>query len=303
MTDAALSPNQRAWRRMRRNRPAVVSAVFLALVVLAAIAGPWVLPFDPSANGELQFAPPGATHWCGTDIHGRDLLARLLAGTRISLLVGTVGAGVSLVIGVCWGMVAAYVGGRVDGVLMRIVDILYSLPNIVFVMLMLTLAEDPLTRWLDRVAPALLPAGRLLLLFVSIGAVAWLNMARIVRGQVLTLRHRPFVLASQSLGAGHVRILLRHILPNIAGVVIVYLTLTVPAVILYESFLSFLGLGIRPPQASLGTLIADGAQQLNPLRIRWWLLVFPAGLLAGTLMALNYLGDGLRDALDPKAGD
>lgn len=295
------SPNQRAWRRLRRHRPAMVSAVFLVVVVVSAVMGPWLSPYDASANGEMQFAHPCAAHWLGTDVHGRDLLTRLLVGTRISLLVGAVGAGVSLVIGVFWGMVAAYVGGRTDNLMMRAVDILYSLPSIIFVMLMITLVEGRLLRWLQGWETDVTAFLRLGLLCASIGAVAWLNMARIVRGQVLSLKNRQFVLASLALGSGHRRILWHHILPNILGVVIVYVTLTVPAVILYESFLSFLGLGIRPPQASLGTLIADGAAQLNPIRIRWWLLVFPGTLLALLLLGLNFLGDGLRDALDPKA--
>lgn len=277
------------------------ATVFLGLVVLGSLLGPSLTGFDPNAGGELQYAAPTAAHWCGTDVHGRDLLTRLLVGTRISLLVGAVGAAVALVIGVIWGMTAAYVGGRVDNLMMRFVDVLYSLPNILFVMLGLITLEAFSTRYLNAHAPELVATLHLTALFVLIGAVSWLNMARIVRGQVLSLRTRPFVLASQALGAGHIRVLARQILPNILGVVIVYLSLTIPAVILYESFLSFLGRGIRPPQASLGTLIADGAAQLNPLRIRWWLVGFPAGLLASLLLALTFIGDGLRVALDPKA--
>jgi len=222
-------------------------------------------------------------------------------GTRLSLVVGLVGATVALVIGVAWGMTAAYLGGRIDNWMMRIVDVLYSLPNILFVMLGLMALEAFSSKYLNRRAPSLVAGLHLTALFVLIGAVSWLNMARLVRGQVLSLRTRPFVLASQALGAGHVRILTRQILPNILGVVIVYLSLTVPAVILYESFLSFLGRGIRPPEASLGTLIADGAAQLNPLRVRWWLVGFPAGLLAALLLALTLVGDGLRAVFDPKA--
>jgi len=279
----------------------VWATVFLGLVVLGALLGPSLTGYAPNAGGELQYAAPTAAHWCGTDVHGRDLLTRLLVGTRISLLVGAVGAAVALVIGVIWGMTAAYVGGRVDNLMMRFVDVLYSLPNILFVMLGLITLEAFSTRYLNARAPELVATLHLTALFVLIGAVSWLNMARIVRGQVLSLRTRPFVLASQALGAGHIRVLARQILPNILGVVIVYLSLTIPAVILYESFLSFLGRGIRPPQASLGTLIADGAAQLNPLRIRWWLVGFPAGLLASLLLALTFIGDGLRVALDPKA--
>lgn len=296
-----VSPGRRAWRRLLANRGAVVAGGFLLVVLGLAIAGPWWWRIEGNAGSDLQFAAPGPGHWFGTDIHGRDVLARVIAGTRLSLLVGLVGAGVSLVIGVAWGMVAAYAGGRVDALMMRAVDVLYALPNIVFVMLVVTMTEQHLTRWLAGWAPGWVPAGRLLLLFGCLGAVSWLNMARIVRGQVLVLRQLAYVQASRALGAGPAWVLRRHLLPNVAGVVLAYLTLTVPSVMLYESFLSFLGLGIRPPDASLGVLIADGAQQLNPLRVRWWLLVFPAGTLASILLALSVLGDGLREAWEPRS--
>ena len=198
-------------------------------------------------------------------------------------------------------MVAGYVGGRTDSILMRVVDVLYALPSIVFVIVLITTLEGFVKQWVTALSPALAPAARMMFLFVGLGAVSWLTMARIVRGQVLSLRSRPFVLASQSLGASHRRILFRHILPNVIGIVIVYLTLTVPAIILYESFLSYLGLGIQPPAASLGTLIAEGASQINPLRVFWWLIIGPGGVLALTLLALNFLGDGLRDAFDPRS--
>jgi peptide/nickel transport system permease protein/oligopeptide transport system permease protein len=222
-----------------------------------------------------------------------------MAGARVSLLVGIVGAGVSLVIGVLWGAIAGYAGGRVDSVMMRVVDVMYSLPSIIFVIVLITTLESLLKRWLGRHGmPWMEQSSRMLFLFVGLGAVSWLNMARIVRGQVLSLRHRAFVEASRALGAGPAHILWRHIIPNTLGVVIVYLTLTVPAVILYESFLSYLGLGIQPPMASWGSLIAEGAEQMNPIRIYWWLIVFPGGLLVIALLALNFLGDGLRDAWD-----
>lgn len=295
-------PGRQAWQRLAAHRGARVAGAFLLAILLLALAGPWAWPVDGNAGSDLPFAPPGPGHWFGTDIHGRDVLARVIAGTRLSLLVGLVGAGVSLGIGVAWGLVAAYAGGRVDGLMMRAVDVLYALPNIVFVMLAMTLVEPPLTRWLAGWAPGAVPVGRLLLLFACLGAVSWLNMARLVRGQVLVLRQSAYVQASRVLGAGPAWILRRHLLPNVAGVILAYLALSVPAVILYESFLSFLGLGIRPPDASLGVLIADGAQQLNPLRVRWWLLVFPAGTLASILLALGVFGDGLRDAWDPRSG-
>lgn len=301
LAPSSASPRQRAWRRLATNRPAVVSAVFLGLVLALALAVPFFSDGTRGHATESPFAEPSWAHWFGTDIHGRDVFARTFAGTRISLLVGAVGTAVSLVIGVTWGLVAGYVGGRTDGVMMRFVDVLYSLPSVVFVIVLITTLEGYVKGWLGSLAPTLEPAARLTFLFVGLGAVSWLTMARIVRGQVLSLRTRPFVLASQALGAGPVRILFRHILPNVTGLVIVYLTLTIPAVVLYESFLSFLGLGIQPPQASLGTLLAEGAAQINPLRVRWWLIAGPGGVLAITLLALNFLGDGLRDAFDPKA--
>jgi peptide/nickel transport system permease protein/oligopeptide transport system permease protein len=280
----------------------MVSLAFLVTALGLILLAPTFSPHDPDALSEAQFQPPSARHWCGTDIHGRDLLTRLGIGARISLLVGVVGAGVSLVIGVSWGAVAGYAGGRMDSAMMRFVDILYSLPSIVFVMVLITTLEGLLQAGLRNVFGSDLGASaRLLFLFVGLGSVSWLTMARIVRGQVLSLKQRPFVEASRALGASHVRILWDHILPNALGVIIVYLSLTVPAVVLYESFLSYLGLGVQPPMASWGSLIAEGAHQLNPIRIYWWLLVFPAGTLVTTLLALNFLGDGLRDALDPRA--
>lgn len=296
-----LSPNQKAWRRLWRHRPALVSALFLGLILILALTVPWLSPHGTVHGTDAQFAPPSFQHWFGTDVHGRDVFTRVFAGARISLLVGAVGAGVSLVIGVCWGMVAGYVGGRLDSAMMRTVDILYSLPSIVFVIVLITTLDSHVKGAIAGLSADLAPVARLLFLFVGLGAVSWLTMARIVRGQVLSLRSRPFVLASQSLGASHARILFRHILPNVLGVVIVYLTLTVPAIVLYESFLSYLGLGIQPPQASLGTLIAEGSAQINPVRVFWWLIVGPGGILALTLLALNFLGDGLRDAFDPRA--
>jgi peptide/nickel transport system permease protein/oligopeptide transport system permease protein len=297
------SASQTAWRRFAQNKPALLGAGWLLVLGLAVLAGPLFLAHAPETLSDAQFAPPGARHWLGTDVHGRDLLARVIHGARISLLVGCVGAGVSLVIGVLWGAIAGYVGGRWDALMMRIVDILYSLPSIVFVIVLITTLEQFFKGWLSRAAsPELAGSARLLFLFAGLGAVSWLTMARIVRGQVLSLRHRAFVEASRALGASHTRIILRHILPNTYGVIIVYLALTVPSVILYESFLSYLGLGIQPPQASLGSLIAEGASQINPIRIYWWMIVFPGGLLAVTLLALNFFADGLRDALDPRTG-
>jgi peptide/nickel transport system permease protein/oligopeptide transport system permease protein len=293
------SPNERAWRRFRRNRPARISAWFLAAIILLVLLWPLVSPHNPDALSENQFQPPSLKHWFGTDVHGRDVFTRVLFGAQISLLVGIVGAGVSLVIGVTWGATAGYIGGKTDSAMMRFVDILYSLPSIIFVIVLITTLEGLLKNWLAAMgSPALAKSARLIFLFVGLGAVSWLTMARIVRGQVLSLRSRQFVDASRVLGAGPVWILRHHIIPNVLGVVIVYLTLTVPAIILYESFLSYLGLGIQLPMASWGSLIAEGAEQINPVRIYWWLIVFPGGVLVSTLLALNFLGDGLRDAWD-----
>lgn len=292
-----------ALGRFFRQHMAVASACYLVIVILWVLAGPFWNTYGPDQLSDAQFQPPSAQHWFGTDVHGRDLLARVIHGARISLLVGIVGAGVSLVIGVSWGATAGYVGGRWDGAMMRFVDILYSMPSIIFVIVLVTALEQLVRHGLAW----MIPSGggglaRLLLLFAGLGAVSWLTMARIVRGQVLSLRSRGFVEASRAMGAGHAHIIWRHILPQISGIVIVYLTLTVPSVILSESFLSYLGLGIQPPQASLGSLIADGAGQINPIRIYWWLLVFPGGFLVSTLLALNFFGDSLRDALDPRSG-
>lgn len=297
------SPAARAWRRFRRHRAAVWAAWGLGAMILAALLGPWLCPYAPDAFVGGQFEPPSGQHWLGTDVHGRDLLARVLVGARLSLGVGLVGAVLSLVIGVLWGAVAGYAGGRLDGLMMRTVDVLYAMPTLVFVIVIVTGLNGLLAKWEAAGVPVDPGRARLAGLLLGIGSVSWLTMARIVRGEVLSLRTRPFVEAARVLGAGPGRILRQHLLPNLAGVVIVYLALTVPAVVLYESFLSFLGLGIQPPAASLGTLIAEGAAQINPLRIYWWLVVFPAGALAAALLALNLVGDGLRDALDPRLAD
>jgi oligopeptide transport system permease protein len=301
-----LSPNQRAWRRFLKNRPAIVSlVVFVALVVLVLI-WPWIAPYSWNTTSEAQFAPPSSAHWFGTDVHGRDVFTRVFYGARISLMVGMVGAGVALVIGVLWGAIAGYVGGRWDNLMMRFVDVLYSLPSIIFVIVLITTLSELTKQWFatrfGELGPRLAASTPIIFLFAGLGAVSWLTMARIVRGQVLSLRERSFVAASRALGASHFRLLRRHILPNVYGIIIVYLTLTVPSIILYESFLSYLGLGVQPPMASWGTLIAEGAAQLNPIRIYWWLIVFPASMLVITLLSLNFLGDGLRDAFEPRQG-
>ena len=311
-TQQHISPGQHAWRRFKKNRAAVLSAWYLAILLIVIFAWPLVLKISGAGFAELhgpnrlsdaQFSPPNAQHWFGTDVHGRDLFSRVFFGAQISLLVGVVGTLVSLLIGVLWGAIAGYAGGRTDAALMRIVDVLYSLPTIIFVIVLLTTLGEVIKQSpVVKNSPALESGLRLILLFVGLGAVSWLTMARIVRGQVLSLRTRAFVEASRALGAKPSRILARHIIPNIFGIVITYLALTMPAIILFESFLSYLGLGIQAPMASWGTLIADGVSQINPIRIYWWLIIFPGGVLVSTLLALNFLGDGLRDAWDVKRG-
>ncbi len=271
-----------AWRRLNRNRLAVLSGVFLILISLFALTAPW-LPFlqDPTLQDLARGATsPSWAHWFGTDELGRDTFARVAHGGRISMLVGVVGTFVSLVIGVTWGATAGYVGGKVDEAMMRVVDVLYSLPYIFLVILLLVFFSKSL-----------------LMLFVALGLVQWLTMARIVRGQVLSLRTQTFVEAARAIGANTPAILFRHIVPNTLGPVIVFTTLTVPAVILQEAFLSFLGLGVQPPDASWGTLVSDGAKVLALFP---WLVIFPGLAMSLTLLAFNFLGDGLRDALDPQ---
>ena len=271
-----------AWRRLRRNRMAVGSAVFLLVLGAVAALAPWLPGLaDPAAQDlALGATPPSPAHWFGTDELGRDLFSRVLHGGRISLLVGLVGTFVSLVVGVTWGAIAGYVGGRVDDVMMRVVDVLYALPYIFLVILLLVFFSKSLV-----------------MLFVALGLVQWLTMARIVRGQVLSLKQQTFVEAARGLGASGAAIVFRHLVPNTLGPVIVYTTLTVPAVILQEAFLSFLGLGVQPPDASWGTLVSDGARALALFP---WLVTFPGLAMSLTLLAFNFLGDGLRDALDPK---
>jgi peptide/nickel transport system permease protein/oligopeptide transport system permease protein len=302
------------WCRLRRKPFGFASACFLGLVMVSVLIWPFTLQIsrmlgpkarafalahDPQHLSESQFQSPNLQHWFGTDVHGRDLLSRVLFGAQYSLLVGILGAVLSLVIGVFWGAIAGYVGGKTDNVMMRIVDIFYSMPSIILVIVLITTFEGALKQWFTSAgSPFFERSARLIFLLIGLGAVSWLNMARIVRGQVLSLRNRPFVEASRLLGAGPLQILFRHVIPNTIGVIVVYLTLTVPAIMLYESFLSYLGIGIQPPMASWGSLLAEGAEQLNPIRIYWWLIIFPGGLLVLTLLALNFLGDSLRDALD-----
>ncbi len=292
----------RVLHRVKKNPAAVVSAVFLTAIVAACVVVPFFLPSalgDPSA---IQYAPPSWEHPFGTDLNGRDLLYRVLTGGRVSLLVGLCGALVSLFIGTAWGLVAGYAGGRIDSFMMRVVDVLYSVPRLIFLLIAINAFNAGLQEWASREGWMwLVQSSRIAILIVTLGLIEWLTMARIIRGQVLSLKERQFVTAARALGQSHVKILTRHLLPNLAGMIFVYLTLTIPAVIIDESFLSFLGLGIQAPQASWGSLLADGAGAINPVRSFWWLLVFPASAMALTLLALNFLGDALRDAFDSKA--
>ena len=271
------------WRdaldRLYRNKPAAFSALVLCLMVLAALITPWIAPYDYEVqNLDLGATPPSARHWLGTDIFGRDLLTQILYGGRISLAVGFVATAVALVIGVSWGAIAGYFGGRVDSIMMRFVDIVYALPFMIFIILLMVVF------------------GRnIVLLFVAIGAVEWLTMARIMRTQVQNLKQQEFVEAAVSLGLPPSSIIFKHILPNAIGPIIVYTTLTIPSVMLLEAFLSFLGLGIQPPQTSWGLLISYGSETMEEYP---WLLIFPGLALTITLFSLNFLGDGLRDALD-----
>ena len=280
----------------------VVCLAVLAGVLLLAWLGPWASPYGRDENVFVPLLAPGAEHWFGTDANGRDVLTRIFYGARISLLVGAVGALVSLTVGVCYGIISGWFGGKVDGAMMRLVDVLYSLPRLIIVILLISVLDDKFNRLLGELhLGGIQEYSRLLLLFAGLGLVEWLTMARIVRGQVLSLKERQFVQAAKVLGQSEWRIMFHHLLPNLSGIILVYLTLTIPAVILEESFLSFLGLGVRAPQASWGTLLSEGAGFINPIETAWWLLVGPGLFIAATLMSLNFLGDALRDRYDPKS--
>jgi oligopeptide transport system permease protein len=292
---------QDAWRRLLRNKLAVFGLIVVGIMIIASLIGPAIIKattgytydFIPTDVSLFKAMPPfrgpgGSFSWehpMGTDNSGRDILARVLLGGRISLMVGIISTIVSLIIGVSFGAVAGYLGGRVDSLMMRLVDVLYSLPYIILVIVLLALFRSNTA------------LGQLVLLFVTLGAVSWLTMARIVRGQVLSLKNQEFVVAARATGVSTPRIIFRHIVPNTLGPVIVYATLTIPTVMLSEAFLSFLGLGVQPPLASWGSLSAEGIQTIA---IFPWQLIFPGATMALTLFSLNFLGDGLRDALDPQ---
>lgn len=289
------------WVRLRRNRAAMVSLSVLVLVAAAAVVGPHLLPAVGANASQNSFLSPSWQHPFGTDLNGRDLLYRVLLGAQISLLVGIAGAAVSFAIGITYGMIAGYLGGSVDSLMMRLVDILYAIPRLIFLLILIS-AVDPILRanLATHGFQNLVGYSKIFILVACLGFTEWLTMARIIRGQVLSLKSQEFVVAARSIGQSHWNIIWQHLLPNLIGVAIVYLTLTVPSVILDESFLSFLGVGIQAPLASWGLLLSDAAQVINPIRGYWWLLVFPAIAMGSTLLALNFLGDGLRDAFDPR---
>lgn len=272
-----------AWRRLRKNYAALFSLILLGFIVLLTLLAPYLSPYEYDAVDYDNFSTAPSfenAHYFGTERNGRDLFVRTLYGGRVSLSVGIVATFVSLVIGVLWGAIAGFVGGRVDNIMMRFVDILYAMPFMFFI-IMLTVAF-----------------GRdILLIYVAIGAITWLDMARIVRGQALSLRRKEFVEAAVAGGVSTFNIIRRHIIPNLLGPVAIYCTLTIPSVILVESFVSFLGLGVQEPDTSWGLLISEGVQTMDTA---WWSLVFPSVFLAATLFCFNFIGDGLRDALDPK---
>jgi oligopeptide transport system permease protein len=277
MTDA------RGARRLLRHRGALIAGGLIVLVALLALIGPWLSPYAfDTLDWQHVAVPPtlADAHWLGTDRLGRDLFVRTMHGVRVSLVIGMLATVVSLVIGVAWGAIAGYLGGRTDELMMRTVDVLYSLPYIFIVIILMTVFTP-----------------NIYVLFVAIGAVGWLTMARIVRGQALALKHREFIEAAIVTGVGTPGILARHIVPNLIGPVIVYATLTIPQMILYESFLSFLGLGVQEPLASLGGLINQGARDVESAP---WMLIAPAAVLVVLLVAFNFLGDALRDAFDPR---
>lgn len=281
-TEKGTSLTQDAIRRLKKNKMAMAGLWILLFMIVIALLTPWIAPYSyEEQNLQLGASPPSTAHWMGTDTLGRDQLTRIMYGSRISLMVGFVATAVALTIGVLWGAIAGFMGGRIDAVMMRFVDALYALPFTIFIVLLTVIFGSSM-----------------LLLFLAIGAVEWLTMARIVRGQVLSVKQQEFIEASVSMGLSPWQIISRHIIPNVLGPIIVYSTLTIPSVILLESFLSFLGLGIQPPASSWGSLISGGVEVMEEFP---WLLIFPGLSLTITLFALNFLGDGLRDALDPRS--
>jgi ABC-type dipeptide/oligopeptide/nickel transport system permease subunit len=298
LTDAVGAPatTTTPWKRFLRNPSAIGGLIVLGFMLALCFGSmPWTLESHNDQVLNRHHESPSADYWFGTDALGRSLAVRTLYGGTTSLLLGICAAGISVIIGVAWGTVAAYVGGRVDNVMMRIVDVFYSLPYILLVMLF-TLAVRPILA--DYVS---IQWATFIVLVLAIGGVSWLTMARVIRGQVLSLREQPFVEAARASGLRWHQIIARHILPNLVGPMMVYATLTVPQAILQESFLSFLGIGVQDPQATWGSLAARAIESINTVRIDWWIVFFPCAALALTLLSLNFVGDGLRDAFDPKS--
>ncbi len=301
---------QDAWKRLKKNKAAMISAYIVVGMILLCFFGPIILNkvfgYDVTTQ-DLSYGPkpPSIAHPFGTDYFGRDLLTRVLVGGCISLMVGLIAAVVAVVVGTIYGAVSGYLGKKTDNAMMRVVDILYALPYMFLVIIIITAIEDvPVSalfepfNWFSRLLLGLeIFEGKLIILFFVLGFVGWLTTARIVRGQVLSLKEQEFVLAARSLGVGTTGIIFRHLIPNSLGPIIVYFTLSVPSMIMQEAFLSFIGLGVQPPNPSLGSLINEGANQMHAY---WWILVFPSAFLAILLFCLNFMGDGLRDALDPK---
>ena len=273
-----------ALLRLTTNKLSLFSLIYIFILVFVALITPFIAPYDYAYQDlALGASPPSSDHLLGTDTLGRDLLTRMMYGSRISLMVGFLATSVALVIGVIWGTLAGFSGGKTDAIMMRIVDTLYGIPFIILIILLMVIF------------------GRnLVLLFLAIGAVEWLTMARIVRSQVLNLSKQEFILSAEAMGVSKISIVFRHLIPNAMGPVIVYATLTVPQIMLLESFLSFLGLGVQPPLSSWGLLIRDGAVSMEEY---WWLLIFPSLAFSLTLFSLNFIGDGLRDAIDPRTAD
>ena len=298
-----------AWKRLLKNKLAVFGMIVVVLMVIAVSIGPWIIKqltgytydFIPPEQDLIKSMPPSVKHPMGTDDAGRDILARVLIGGRISLMVGVISTVVSLIIGVSYGAIAGYLGGKIDNFMMRVVDVLYAIPYILIVIVLLSIFGGGNTPgWIKGIVDAIgggQGMSQIILLFVALGAFSWLTMARVVRGQVLSLKNQEFVMAAKATGVSTTGIIFKHIVPNTLGPVIVYATLTVPQVMLSEAFLSFLGIGVQAPYASWGSLASDG---IRNIAIFPWQLIFPGVTMALTLFSLNFLGDGLRDALDPQ---
>jgi len=282
-------------------RQALIPSLVLSVMTLLVIIGPLLMAPSSGMPGEASYAAPSFTHPCGTDLNGRDMLFRILEGGRVSLLVGICGAAISLLIGTSYGLIAGSARGGFDNVMMRVVDILYSVPRLIFILILINAFNERLQQCASSHGwDWLVSSSRVVILIISLGLIEWLTMARIVRGQTLSIKGRSYVAAAKVLGEGYWTILWRHIFPNLAGVVLVYLTLAIPSVIIDEAFLSFLGLGVQAPQSSWGSLLAEGAASINPLRNAWWMLLFPSFVMLLTLLSLYNLGEALRRSLQAR---